>query len=436
MFDVFCLGVALAVGQAGPQPIPPTAAGKATFGQEIPGRIPAALPTVGVPGIPVMQKKDAPDAPDEAKKDDEKKDDEKKPEEKGHLMKLLEGTPHGCWMEANRISISGFTEVSYTHSNRGRINWPMLFQTPTNEFLLNQNWLTVEKTVDTESKCPTWGFRVDAIVPGSDARFVRQRNLFDGQTGRNQYDVYQFYGEYYDPNIAKGLDVKVGRMAVPYMAEVTPAVTNPLFSHSYAYYYNPFTHTGIWATLTLDDSWSVGLIASLGNDVFFGPSVSGMYVGILQWTSTDKNDTALLCVGLSTGRFNVEQNFGNQNHVDLVYTHKFSDQFRYTLDTGFGWEKDIPNIAETTWSWMVNYLTYDFSDQVSGTTRFETFHDAEGFKTGTEGTYLAGTAGLTFKPMNSVLFRPEVRYDYNTERKPFNGHHGLCTLAADFIVKW
>src|SRR5436305_14587670 len=54
MFDVFCLGVALAVGQGGPvapQPMPPSAAGRATLGDELPARIPAALPTVGVPGM-------------------------------------------------------------------------------------------------------------------------------------------------------------------------------------------------------------------------------------------------------------------------------------------------------------------------------------------------------------------------------------------------
>src|SRR3954471_17446496 len=55
MFDVFCLGVALAVGQGGPvapQPMPPSAAGRATLGDELPSRFPAALPTVGVPGMP------------------------------------------------------------------------------------------------------------------------------------------------------------------------------------------------------------------------------------------------------------------------------------------------------------------------------------------------------------------------------------------------
>src|SRR3954452_21053227 len=99
MFDVFCLGVALAVGQGGPvapQPTPPSAtAGRAAVGDDVPARIPAALPAVGVPGqwVPartVAQDKTPADpkagtadtSPD--KKNgigDEKKDEEKKDEE-------------------------------------------------------------------------------------------------------------------------------------------------------------------------------------------------------------------------------------------------------------------------------------------------------------------------------------------------------------------
>lgn len=53
MFETFCLGVALAVGQPGPatlQPVPLAApTGRAAVGDELPTRIPPALPTVGVP---------------------------------------------------------------------------------------------------------------------------------------------------------------------------------------------------------------------------------------------------------------------------------------------------------------------------------------------------------------------------------------------------
>lgn len=458
MFNVFCLSVALSVGQGPPaEPFPTGTAGRALIGEVTPSPLPrmtlpsAPMPIPGrVPYLTVAQNKDGTPTPmppaKEAPKDaatgdkcnacEEKKEEEKKPEEKGHFMKLLDGTCTGKWMEDNRLSISGFSEGSYTATNHRSANTPILFQNPTDRFLFNQNWLTVERTVDTEAKVPTWGFRVDAIVPGSDARFVRQKYLFDDQTGRNQLDIYQFYAQFLFPDIAKGLDVKIGRMAVPYMAEVTPATGNALFSHSYAYYYNPFTHTGIWATLKLSDNWSVGAIASTGNDVWFGSAANGMFVGILQWTSSDSNDTALLCVGLSNSQFNVRENFSQQSHVDVVYTHKFSDKFRYTLDIGAGWEDNIPGIAGTSWSWAVNYLTYDFTDKLSGTTRFEFFNDAEGFRTGFEGSYWATTVGVTLKPCNSVWVRPELRYDYNSESRPFDGNHGQFSAAADLIIKW
>jgi hypothetical protein len=46
----------------------------------------------------------------------------------------------------------------------------------------------------------------------------------------------------------------------------------------------------------------------------------------------------------------------------------------------------------------------------------------------------AVTAGLSYKPKSSIIFRPEIRYDYNGESRPFEGRHGLFT--ADLIVRW
>src|SRR5687768_13515935 len=128
MFDVFCLSVALAVGQGGPvtpQPIPPAAVpGRAAIGEDLPSRIPPALPTVGVPDTWVPARtvaqdktpadpkapaaKDAEPKNGDAEKkngDEEKKDEEKKEPEKGHFMKLIEGTPLGCKLEAKGIKV-------------------------------------------------------------------------------------------------------------------------------------------------------------------------------------------------------------------------------------------------------------------------------------------------------------------------------------------
>jgi hypothetical protein len=50
--------------------------------------------------------------------------------------------------------------------------------------------------------------------------------------------------------------------------------------------------------------------------------------------------------------------------------------------------------------------------------------------------YTGATAGVTFKPRRDLLLRPEVRYDYNDESRPFEGQHGLFTAALDVIVRW
>src|SRR5439155_18196218 len=67
------------------------------------------------------------------------------------------------------------------------------------------------------------------------------------------------------------------------------------------------------------------------------------------------------------------------------------------------------------WFCVVNYLTYAFTPRLSGTTRLELFDDEQGQRTGFAGLYTALTAGLSFRPHKDVIFRPEVRYDYNEE---------------------
>ena len=84
----------------------------------------------------------------------------------------------------------------------------------------------------------------------------------------------------------------------------------------------------------------------------------------------------------------------------------------------------------------MNYLTYAFTDKVSGTTRLEFFDDFQGQRTGFEGLYTTITAGLSWKPCRSIIMRPELRYDFNNESRPFNNRHGLFTAATDVIIRW
>ena len=50
--------------------------------------------------------------------------------------------------------------------------------------------------------------------------------------------------------------------------------------------------------------------------------------------------------------------------------------------------------------------------------------------------YTALTAGVAYRPCPSLLIRPELRYDYNEQSRPFQGEKGVFTAALDVVVRW
>jgi Putative beta-barrel porin-2, OmpL-like. bbp2 len=84
----------------------------------------------------------------------------------------------------------------------------------------------------------------------------------------------------------------------------------------------------------------------------------------------------------------------------------------------------------------VQYLAYQFTPTLGGAARLEFFGDPQGWKTGFEGVYTALTAGVQYRPVKDVVIRPEVRFDYNGDGRPFEGKHGVFTAAVDVVVRW
>jgi hypothetical protein len=359
-------------------------------------------------------------------------------------MRELQGTWCGAVLEDNRLLISGWTEGCFTASTDRYDQLPMGFNYRANEFLLQQNWLRIDRTVVTSGTTePTLGFRSDWILPGSDYRFTLPRGIFNGQLTANDgepntygIDPVQFYAEAFFPTVARGMDMKIGRFFAPYGVETIDAISTPFVSRAYTFIYNPFTQTGVLTSTTLSDVWTVTLGFVAGNDVFIDPaSEPTLNVGV-KWTRPGGRDSIAMLAILGEGRFNEAENFNNPNIVDLVYTHIFDSRLTYTLDALFGYQIDVPDIGTATWFGLVNYLTYKFTPQLSGTTRLEFFDDIDGNRTGFPGLYTALTAGLNFQPRPNIIFRPEIRFDNNNESRPFEGKHNLFTAAADMIVRW
>ena len=120
----------------------------------------------------------------------------------------------------------------------------------------------------------------------------------------------------------------------------------------------------------------------------------------------------------------------------VTYVHTFKARLTYTLDALFGYQTNVPDIGAATWFSSANYLSWKFTPRLNGTTRLEFFDDIDGNRTGFKGLYTAITAGLNFQVRREIIFRPEIRYDYNNESRPFDGHHGVFTAAADVIARW
>jgi hypothetical protein len=367
------------------------------------------------------------------------------------LMNSLQGTWPGSLLEGERLRISGWTDLSFTASSADDSNLPMGFNWRANQFLLQQNWLRIERSVVTSGTTePSFGFRSDWILPGSDYRFTLPRGIFNDQLSANHgqpnlygIDPIQFYGEAYFPTVARGMDVKVGRVFCQYGVEANDAPSNYFLSHAYTFIYDPFTHTGVMTTTKLTDAWSVQAGMMLGSDIFIDPADTPTGMASVKWirpVGTDPSnvrDSVLFSVIIGSGRFNQARNFHNPEIFDLVYTHQFNPRLTYNFETLYGYTTHVTDLGTADWLGVLNYLSYQLSPRLSATARLEFFDDAQGQRTNFKGLYTAMTAGFQFKYRGGrIVLRPEVRYDYNDESRPFENHHGLCTAASDVILRW
>jgi Putative beta-barrel porin-2, OmpL-like. bbp2 len=392
------------------------------------------------------------------------------PPDRWLFMKAVQGTWAGSMLDDNRMGLWGWCAGSYNASSAAHNNQPVVWTDRANDPMLQQFWMRWERTVVTSgTSTPTWGFRSDWLI-GTDYRFTLPRELWESQLvnsagNQNLYgvDPVQFYLEGYIPTFFQGLDIKAGRFFTPFGYESIEAISTPLMSRSYAFNWSPpFTHFGVLTTTTVTPVWTVQAGLVNGNDTFIGPTDEARFVGTLKWTQPGGRNVVTFGTSVGRGKFNAGEPFApatlglsnepaghnNINVFDLVWTHQFNGVLNYALEMIYGYQTNVPanvagglikeNATEGTahWGSIVNYLAYTISPQWSCIGRFEVFDDFEGQRTGFEGVYEAVTAGVQWRPRKSVIVRPEVRFDYNDDARPFEGKHWLFTAGGDVILRW
>jgi hypothetical protein len=382
-------------------------------------------------------------------------------------MRALQGTWLGAVLDEHRMYVQGWVQTSFTPSTDAVSNEPMTFNDRANEFLMQQAWVRLgQRVVTSGTTTPTVGFEIDMLA-GSDYRFTLPRGLWTSQllnsTGANNLygvDLVQQYASLYVPTLFHGVEFRLGRVYSPITPlESNEGVSSPLLSRSYMFNFDPFTHCGLAAYVTLSPTWTALAMLANGNDVYFGdPSEELRFVGNLKWTQPGGGRNVLeLDATMGRGKFVTAFPFpratggatsteplgrNNSNVVDGAWTHVFSPVLTGNVCVLFGYQTNVPGIARpnnygtATWFSTTQFLTYTISPRLTAVMRTEAFDDFQGQRTGFEGVYLAATAALVFKPRPDIQLRQEVRYDYNPESAAFEGKHQLFTAGADIIFRW
>src|SRR6266700_442288 len=147
-------------------------------------------------------------------------------------------------LEASGISVSGYIDAGYTHSDRNVETGfsTRVFDSQNNSFVLHQLGVSI-------SKQPKQGFGgVVNFTAGRDAEVI---NSFGATT--SQVDLTQAYAQY-----ARGpLTLIAGKFVTLQGTEVIWSPTNPNISRSILFGAIPFTHTGVRATWALSDAASL-----------------------------------------------------------------------------------------------------------------------------------------------------------------------------------
>lgn len=338
------------------------------------------------------------------------------------------GVEVGGWLE---IGVAG--NFNDPHNN---FNGPVTFNDRANEFNVHEVYGYIERAVNDQGDSWDFGFRAD-IVYGTDARFTTSANFDDNLVTDGTSRFYklafpQAYVEVFAP-IGNGLTTKIGHFYTIIGYEVVPAKDNFFFSHAYTMQYaEPFTHTGILASYPINDNISITAGAVTGWDSWF--QAPGNFLGGVN-LNTDDEKTGL-AVSLITGGADLHKGDNNRTMYSIVFNHDFDNGLSYVFQHDFGTQnKATANDGTARWYGINQYLFYKVTDEVGTGLRFEWFRDEQGVRVGYgSNSYFAITAGMNWSPLDWLMVRPEVRYDWATNNDAYPDEDDGTFRSNQFLL--
>ena len=333
-------------------------------------------------------------------------------------------------LEASGISVSGYIDAGYTHSDRNLETAfsTRVFDSQNNSFALHQFGLQVAKQ-------PKEGFGgLVNITAGKDAQVIH--SFPEGVTtpptpasATSTFDITQAFLQY-----AGGpLTLIAGKFVTLQGSEVIWSPTNPNASRSILFGAIPFTHTGVRATWALSDT--VSLIAGVNNgwdqltDANKGKTVE------LGATLNPIKPLSITLSGYSGQEVTSATTNGTRTSLNAVASYTVIDPLSVGLEVlSVSQENAGGGTTKQKYSGVAGYVTYMFTPKFRGVVRAESFDDKDGFHFGTVSTkYKEVTLTGAFLASDSFEARVEGRRDQATN-KVFTDYAGATSKTMTSIA--
>lgn len=362
-----------------------------------------------------------------------------------------------------RTKVYGWVEPTLNFSTSAHRNAPVGNDLFSNRFELGQAVLYVERLPNSvQREHIDFGFHLTALY-GTDYRYTTNKGYFSNQllVHNRQYgfDPSTEYVDIYFPKVAQGMNLRIGRFVSIPGIETQLTASDYMFSHSMLYVIDPFTDTGVLATIQLNSQWLVQAGVSASHDVapWSGEAKpAGMVCG--SYTTKSVNDNFYVCAnGINDGKYS----FDNLQQYDATWYHKFSKSWHMATEAYLMYQNDVPSATGTAATLariepgtngaachaglqfcrapeyaFVNYLNKEINTHNFIGFRSDFLNDKKGQRTGIATRYSENTLMLSHWIGTTVQMRPEIRFDHAWDRPAYDygARRNQFSVASDLIV--
>ena len=360
---------------------------------------------------------------------------------------------------ASRTKVYGWIEPSVNGSTSSHSNYPETNDLYSNRLEFDQAVVYVERLPDSVQRDRVdLGYHLTAFY-GADYRSTTNKGYFSRQliVDHHQYgfDPVLEYIDIYIPHVAQGMNLRAGRyISIPGIeAQLTP--NNYMFSHSLLYSVDPFTDTGVLATIQLTPQWIVQAGITGSHDVaLWTADAQPSATACLSYTTPSANDNLYGCLnGINDGKYA----YDNLQQYDATWYHKIGRSWHIATEAYVMYQRDVPAdggpihpqpntngaVCHSGLSACfapeyaaINYINRQLSAHDFLSFRSDFLNDKKGQRTGVNTRYSENTLMLSHWIGSTIQIRPEIRLDHAWDRNAYDNatRQTQFTVASDLIV--